>query len=127
VIETGGGRVRDVILTDGRRIACDVSRQRSRSGGRAHRGACRSGTAGRAAQAHVFVVDCPDAPRRIRSSPIRRACGYGRKGQAFITGYSPPESEDVAADPDDFEPTTTSSKKSWPALAARIPPSNGSR
>jgi glycine/D-amino acid oxidase-like deaminating enzyme len=121
-VETAGDRVKSVILADGRRIACDVLI--NAAGPAAGRIAALAGRAlpVEPRKRTVFVVDCPDAPRRMPLISDPSGVWMRPEGHAFITGYSPPEHEDRAADPDDFEPDhDIFDEQLWPALAVRIP------
>lgn len=121
-VETGGGQVRGVVLADGRRFSCDVLV--NAAGPAAGRIAALAGRAlpVEPRKRTVFVVDCPDAPRRMPLIADPAGVWVRPEGQGFITGYSPPEAEDAAADPDDFEPDDDIfEERLWPALAARIP------
>lgn len=70
----------------------------------------------------VFVVDCPDAPRHLPLVADPSGIWVRPEGRGFISGWSPPESEDFRADPDDFTPDhDVFEDKLWPGLAARIP------
>jgi glycine/D-amino acid oxidase-like deaminating enzyme len=116
-VHTAGDRVKGVI-TDGRRIACDVLvNAAGPAGGRI------AALAGRALPVEprkrtVFVVIARTRRAGCRSSPIVRR--VIRRKASFITANSRPI-EDRAADPDDFEPDhDIFEEKTLPALAARI-------
>ena len=70
----------------------------------------------------VFVVDCPDAPAGMPLVADPSGIYVRPEGSGFITGYSPPQSADGPADPDDFIPDHALFEEvCWPLLARRIP------
>jgi hypothetical protein len=46
----------------------------------------------------VFVIDCPDASRDLPLIADPSGFWLRPEGGGFITGYSPPESDDAAAE-----------------------------
>ena len=70
----------------------------------------------------VFVVHCPDAPPGMPLLTDISGVWVRPEGQFHITGWSPPDADDVTADPNDFEPDHAIFEDLlWPALAARVP------
>ncbi|MGQ7792391.1 NAD(P)/FAD-dependent oxidoreductase [Faunimonas sp. B44] len=70
----------------------------------------------------VFVVDCPDGPNSLPLVADPSGVWIRPEGSGYLTGYSPPASEDSAADPSDFDPDhAIFEERLWPALARRIP------
>ena len=121
-VEAAKGRVTGVRLADGSRIGCGVLV--NAAGPAAGRLAALAGRAlpVEPRKRTVFVVDCPDAPRRLPLVADPSGVWIRPEGRTFLTGYSPPEADDSAADPDDFEADHhLFEEKLWPALAARIP------
>lgn len=121
-IEVEGGRVKGVRLADSGRIGCSILVNAAGPGaGRL------AATAGRHLPVEprkrtVFVVDGPDAPHDMPLVADPSGIWIRPEGRGFITGYSPPEADDPAAEPADFEPDhAIFEDKLWPALAARIP------
>jgi glycine/D-amino acid oxidase-like deaminating enzyme len=121
-IETAGARVAAARLADGRRIVCGtlVNAAGTAAGEIAT-------LAGRPLPVEprkrtVFVVDCPDAPADLPLIADPSGIWLRPEGRGHIAGWSPPESEDRAADPADFEPDhALFEERLWPALAHRIP------
>jgi glycine/D-amino acid oxidase-like deaminating enzyme len=121
-IQTAGGRVTAVRLADGRRIGCGILV--NAAGPAAGRIAALAGRElpVEPRKRTVFVVDCPEAPRDLPLVADPSGIWVRPEGRGFLTGYSPPEEDDRAADPADFEPDhDLFEEKLWPALAARIP------
>lgn len=121
-IEMTAGRIRAVQLSDGRSVSCDWLVNAAGPGA-----GVVAGLAGRKLPVEprkrtVFVVDCPDAPRDLPLVADPSGIWIRPEGAGFITGWSPSESEDGPADPDDFDPDYALFEDHlWPALAARIP------
>ena len=70
----------------------------------------------------VFVLDAPDAPKDMPLVSDPSGVWARPEGAGFMAGYSPPESEDGPADPDDFDVDHGIFEEHlWPALAHRIP------
>ena len=68
------------------------------------------------------MLDAPDAPHDMPLLADPSGFWARPEGSGFIAGYSPPESEDAPADPDDFAPDHAIFDDTlWPALAARVP------
>ena len=121
-IETATDRVEAVRLADGSRIRCGVLvNAAGPSAGRV------AALAGRTLPVEprkrtVFVLDCPDAPKSLPLVADPSGIWVRSEGRGFLTGWSPPEEQDSAADPTDFEPDHgIFEQELWPALAARIP------
>ena len=69
-----------------------------------------------------FVIHCRNAPEGIPLMTDTTGVWVRPEGQYHICGVSPPEENDPAADPDDFEPDYSQFEEiCWPALANRIP------
>jgi glycine/D-amino acid oxidase-like deaminating enzyme len=70
----------------------------------------------------VFVLDAPDAPKDMPLVCDPSGAWARPEGAGFLAGYSPPESEDGPADPNDFEVDhSIFEEQLWPAIAHRIP------
>ncbi len=121
-IETEARRVSAVRLADGTRLHCGtLVNAAGPSAGKV------AALAGRALPVEprkrsVFVLDAPDAPHDMPLLADPSGFWARPEGSGFIAGYSPPESEDAPADPDDFAPDhAIFDDILWPALAARVP------
>jgi glycine/D-amino acid oxidase-like deaminating enzyme len=69
----------------------------------------------------VFVFDSPDAPRDMPLVSDPSGVWWRPEGKGFMTGYSPPERDDSAADPTDFSPDHDMFEETlWPLLAQRV-------
>ena len=121
-IDSAGGRITAVRLSDGRKLSCDVlvnaagpaAGQLAAMAGRNLPVEPRKRT--------VFVLDCPEAPRDMPLVVDPSGVWTRPEGGGFLAGYSPPEAEDATAMADDFEPDHALFEQVlWPALAHRIP------
>jgi FAD-dependent oxidoreductase domain-containing protein 1 len=121
-IDSAGGRITAVRLSDGRKLSCDVlvnaagpaAGQLAAMAGRSLPVEPRKRT--------VFVLDCPEAPRDMPLVVDPSGVWTRPEGGGFLAGYSPPEAEDATAAADDFEPDHALFEEVlWPALAHRIP------
>jgi FAD-dependent oxidoreductase domain-containing protein 1 len=120
-VERDGGRISAVRLADGTRIACGILV--NAAGPSAGQLAARAGRPlpVEPRKRSVFVLDAPDASPDMPLLADPSGVWVRPEGSGFITGWSP-ETEDGAADTDDFEPDhTIFDDILWPALAARIP------
>lgn len=121
-IDRAGGRVAGLRLADGGRIGCGVLV--NAAGPAAGRLAALAGRflPVEPRKRTVFVVDCPAAPRDLPLVADPSGLWVRPEGAGFLVGWSPPEEEDGAAAPDDFEPDhALFEARLWPALAGRIP------
>ena len=121
-IEAGRGRIEAVRLADGTRIGCGALV--NAAGPNAGRLAALAGVAlpveGR--KRTVFVLHCRDAPPGLPLCADSSGVWMRPEGAFHIAGWSPPQEEDRAADPDDFEPDFDQFEAHvWPSLAHRIP------
>ncbi len=121
-IEIAEHKIAAVTLADGTRIRCGVLvNAAGPSAGQV------AALAGRALPVEprkrsVFVLDAPDAPHNMPLLADPSGVWARPEGTGFIASYSPPESEDGPADPDDFAPDhVIFDDILWPALAARVP------
>jgi len=121
-IETEGHRVTALQFADGSRIACGaLVNAAGPSAGKV------AALAGRPLPVEprkrsVFVLDAPDAPGDMPLLADPSGFWVRPEGAGFIAGYSPPESEDTPADPDDFSADHALFEEIlWPALAHRVP------
>lgn len=117
-----GSRVTHVDLADGRRIACGLLvNAAGPNAGRVAAFASRPLPV-EPRKRTVFVVDAPSAPRDLPLVADISGVWVRPEGTRFLAGWSPPESRDGPADPDDFDPDhDLFEAEVWPALAARIP------
>jgi FAD-dependent oxidoreductase domain-containing protein 1 len=121
-IEAGPSAVHAVRLADGRRIACGTVV--NAAGPNAGRLAAMAGVAlpVEPRKRTVFVVHCRHAPPRMPLIGDVSGVWFRPEGEFHLAGWSPPASQDVSADPDDFEPDQAQFEEIvWPALAARVP------
>jgi FAD-dependent oxidoreductase domain-containing protein 1 len=121
-IECGQGQLEAVRLSSGERIVCGAIV--NAAGPNAGRVAAMAGVPlpveGR--KRTVFVVHCRDAPQGLPLCADPSGVWIRPEGAYHISGWSPPEAEDRAADPTDFEPDYDEFEAHvWPALAHRIP------
>ena len=121
-IETSGGRVQAVRLASGERIVCGALV--NAAGPHAGKVAALAGVPlpveGR--KRTVFVIHCRDAPPALPLCSDPSGVWIRPEGGFHISGWSPPEEQDPAADPADFEPDYGEFEAQvWPALAHRIP------
>ncbi len=121
-VETEARRVIAIGLADGTRLRCGaLVNAAGPSAGKV------AALAGRALPVEprkrsVFVLDAPDAPRDMPLLADPSGFWARPEGAGFIAGYSPPESEDGPAGPDDFTPDhAIFDDILWPALAHRVP------
>jgi len=121
-IEASRTRIEGVRLASGERIACGA--MVNAAGPNAGRVA---GLAGvelpvEPRKRTVFVVHCRDAPSGLPLCADPSGVWIRPEGTFHISGWSPPEAEDKAADPNDFEPDYSEFETYiWPSLAHRIP------
>ena len=115
-------RVVAVRLADGRRLHCNILvNAAGPSAGRL------AALAGRPLPVEprkrsVFVLDAPDAPKDMPLVCDPSGVWARPEGAGFMAGYSPPDSDDGPADPDDFDVDHRIFEEHlWPALAHRIP------
>ncbi len=121
-IERADDHVAAVRLADGTRIRCGLLV--NAAGPNAGRIAAMAGRAlpVEPRKRSVFVLDAPDAPHAMPLLADPSGVWVRPEGAGFIAGWSPPEHEDRAADPDDFEPDHAIFEETlWPALAHRVP------
>ena len=70
----------------------------------------------------AFIIHCRNAPSGIPLLTDTTGVWLRPEGQYHLCGWSPPEEDDPAADPDDFEPVYSHfDDVCWPAIANRIP------
>ncbi|MEZ5922759.1 MAG: FAD-binding oxidoreductase [Hyphomicrobiaceae bacterium] len=70
----------------------------------------------------AFVVHCRNGPAAMPLLTDTTGVWIRPEGQYHLCGWSPPEEDDPAADPEDFEPVHSQFEDViWPALAHRIP------
>ncbi len=121
-VETARGKVTGIALADGTQIRCDLLvNAAGPSAGKV------AALAGRPLPVEprkrsVFVLDAPDAPHDMPLLADPSGFWTRPEGAGFIAGYSPPDADEAAADPDDFSPDHAIFEDIlWPALAGRIP------
>ncbi len=69
----------------------------------------------------AFVIHCRNAPASMPLLTDTTGVWLRPEGQYHLCGWSPPEEDDPAADPDDFEPVYSQFDEiCWPAIANRI-------
>jgi len=121
-VEASEGRIEAVRLADGSRIACGalVNAAGPNAGKVAALAGVRLPVEGR--KRTVFVVHCRDAPAELPLCADPSGVWMRPEGSFHIAGWSPPETLDRAANPDDFDPNYDEFETHiWPALAHRIP------
>lgn len=70
----------------------------------------------------AFVIHCRNAPHVMPLMTDTTGVWLRPEGQYHLCGWAPPEEDDPAADPDDFEPVYSQfDDVVWPAIAHRIP------
>jgi glycine/D-amino acid oxidase-like deaminating enzyme len=121
-IEIERDRAVAVELADGGSIGCDVLiNAAGTSAGKLAALAGRPLPVGPRKRS-VFVLDAPDAPRDMPLVVDPSGVWARPEGANFMAGYSPPESDDGPADPEDFEVDhQIFDEHLWPELAHRIP------
>jgi FAD-dependent oxidoreductase domain-containing protein 1 len=127
-IERTGGRIEAVRLANGDRIACGALV--NAAGPNAGRVAAMAGVPlpVEPRKRTVFVVHCRDAPAGLPLCADPSGVWIRPEGGFHISGWSPPEADDKAADPADFEPDYGEFEEHvWPTLAHRIPPFEATR
>ena len=121
-IEVAGGRIAAVGLADGTRIVCGALV--NAAGPNAGRVAALAGVPlpVEPRKRTVFVMHCRDAPANLPLCADISGVWFRPEGAFHIGGWSPPEADDRAADPADFEPDYGEFEAYvWPSLAHRIP------
>jgi FAD-dependent oxidoreductase domain-containing protein 1 len=121
-IELQGMRIAAVRLKSGDRIVCGTLV--NAAGPNAGQVAAMAGVAlpVEPRKRTVFVVHSRDAPTGLPLCADPSGVWWRPEGAFHIGGWSPPEAEDKAADPTDFEPDYGEFEQYvWPALAHRIP------
>ncbi len=121
-IETAGGKVTAVRLADGATIRCGTLVNAAGPSAGAVAALAGRPLPVEPRKRTVFVLDAPDAPRDMPLLADPSGFWARPEGAGFLAGYSPPESEDHAADPDDFAPDHAIFEEIlWPSLARRVP------
>lgn len=70
----------------------------------------------------AFVIHCRNAPQGMPLMTDTTGVWIRPEGQYHLCGWAPPEEDDPAADPDDFEPVYSQFEEvCWPAIANRVP------
>ncbi len=70
----------------------------------------------------AFVIHCRNAPGGMPLLTDTTGVWLRPEGQYHLCGWSPPEEDDPAADPTDFEPIYSQFDEiCWPAIANRVP------